>query len=283
MASEAQISHFFEKEGSDLSLQNFWLSIRTERETGKQTIAVFNNNDSILLCNASNNSFFIKEVYCSKEKTRAQAILNRFSRGNNLILPGSKLRICKYLSTNNFDFEHLNNVLSRQYTVVAKILPELSTKVKDRKKEIGQEYLVLSNFLQFQKNKEEKRLQDLELSFGPNSSHLGTFEGDVCIKVENEKCSNFFAENEDKQAVKLIPYGTEKTIPGVLVKDDDNYSVYFRSEQELSSFCRDGFTLIPAANVYHLKIQDASVKDFVFNNPLLAQIKRRYIVPSHSR
>lgn len=276
---ETQINHFYEKEGSDLSQQNFWLSIRIEEQTGRQTVAIFNSNDSILLCNTSNDSFFIKGVYCSKEKTQAQSILNRFSRGNNLVLPGAKLRICKYLNTNNFDFERLNNILTRQYTIVSKILPELSSKVKDRKKEIGQEYLVLSSFLQFQKNKEQKRLQDLELSFCPDSVDLGTFEGYACIVLKDVDCSSFFAENEDKQAVKLIPYGTEKGIPGILAKDDENYSVYFRSEKELSAYCHDGFTLTPIANVYHLKIQDDCVREFVFNNPLLDKLNNGTLCP----
>lgn len=279
MSLESQLNHFFEIEGRDLSQQNFWLSMRTEKD-GKQTVAIFNSNDSILLCNASNDSFFIKGVYCSKEKTQAQNILNRFSSGNNLVLPGSKLRICKYLSTNNFDFERLSNILTRQYTVVAKILPELSSKIRDRKKEIGQEYLILSNFLQFQKNKEEKRLQDLELSFDSKSVHLGSFEDKGCIVLEDADCSIFFAENEDKQAIKLTPYGTEKGIPGILAMDDDeNYFVYFNSEKELSTYCHDGFTLTPAANVYHLKIQDASVKEFVFKNPLLDKLNEGTLCP----
>ena len=62
MALESQINHFLEKEGRDLSLQNFWLSMRTDKGTGKQTVAIFNSNDSILLCNASDDSFFIKGV-----------------------------------------------------------------------------------------------------------------------------------------------------------------------------------------------------------------------------
>ena len=279
MALESQINHFFEKEGRDLSLQNFWLSMRTDKGTGKQTVAIFNSNDSILLCNADDDSFFIKGVYCSKEKTQAQSILNRFSRGNNLVLPGAKLRICKYLNTNNFNFAHLNSVLSQQYTIVAKILPELSSKVKNRKEAIGQEYLVVSSFLQFQKNKEERRLQNLELAFGPNSCRLGTFENYGCIVLESVDCSSFFADNEDRQAIKLIPLGTEKEIPGILTKDEDNYSVYFKSEQELSTYCHDGFTLTPAANVYHLKIQDASVKEFVFNNPLLDKLNDGTLCP----
>lgn len=278
MSLESQINHFFEIEG-DLSQQNFWLSMRTEKETGKQTVAIFNSTDSILLCNASSDSFFIKGVYCSKEKTQAQWILNRFSSGNNLVLPGAKLRICKYLNTNNFDFERLSNILSWQYTIVAKILPELSSKIKDRKEELGQEYLILSNFLQYQKHKEEKRLQDLELSFSPNSIHIGSFEGYACLVLKDADCSNFFAENEDKQAVKLVPYGTEKAIPGILAKDDESYSVYFKSEQELSTFCHKGFTLIPAANIYHLKIQDASVKEFVFKNPLLDKLNDGTLCP----
>lgn len=275
---EAQINHFLEKEG-DLSQQNFWLSLKTDERTGRQKVAIFNSNDSILLCDASNDSFFIKEIYCSKEKNYGQTILNQYSRGTNLVLPGAKLRICKRLSTNNFDFEHLNNVLSQQYTVVAIVLPELSSKVRNRKEEIGQEYLVLSNFLQFQKNKEERRLQDLELSFDPNAAHLGTFESHACLVLNNEECSKFFAENEDEQAVKLVPYGTEKTIPGILAKDDENYSVYFKSEQELSTFSHEGFTLTPAANVYHLKVQDASVKEFVFNNPLLDKLNDGTLCP----
>lgn len=276
---ESEVNRFFEKEGKDLLQQNFWLSMRTEKNTGKQTVAIFNCNDSILLCDASNKSFFIKEVHCSKERERAQYVLNQFSHGHNLVLSGARLRICKYLSTNNFDFERLNRILSRQYAVVAEILPELSDKVKDRKKEIGQEYLVVSNFLKFQKNKEEKRLQDLELSVGQESAHLGTFEDNVCIVLENADCSRFFAENEDRQAVKLVPAGTENAISGILTKDDENYVVYFKSEKELSAYCRDGFVLTPVANVYHLKIQDRSVKEFVFNNPLLDKLNDGKLCP----
>lgn len=274
-----QMNHFFEEVGNDFSSKDFWVSMKVT-DRSYQSVAIFDSEDSILLCTISDKVFHVDKIFCSKNNSDAQTVLNSFSRRINLLLPGGKLHICNRYNTGNVDFERMHNCLLRQFTIVTKILPQLSSKARNRKEIIGNEYLTMSNFLQFQRKREQERLKDVELSVPAETASIGTYEGKPCLILRNIDCSNFFEDNEDTQTVKVNPSGVDKEYRGVLVrKDNDSCCVYFKYEADQVAFAKAGFVLIPEPNVYHLKIQEKSIDNFVYKKSLLDSLDKGKLCP----
>lgn len=274
-----QMNHFFEEVGNDFSSKDFWVSMKGTNMPC-QSVAIFDSEDSILLCTISDKVFHVDKIFCSKNNKEAQTVLNSFSRKTNLLLPGEKLHICNRYNTGNVDFERMHNCLLRQFTIVTKILPQLSLKARNRKENIGNEYLTMSNFLQFQRKREFERLKDVEISVPAETASIGTYEGRPCLIFRNIDCSNFFEDNVDTQTVKVNPTGEDKEFRGVLVrKGNDSYCVYFKYETDQTAFVKGGFVLIPEPNVYHLKIQEKSIDSFVYKNSLLDSLDKGKLCP----
>ena len=269
------LNNFLEKNAGYFSTNNFWLTSYTSEQTGAQTILIYNDEDIMLECQATDGKIFVRNFYSDRKQSEMQDKLNRNTKA--LILPASNLGIFKMYNTpSTFDAAKVRLLLSRQCDVYTRILPDLQKKILDKKRDIGKDYTVMSKYLEYQQGLEKQKLDGIEVSV--NSSHItiSSQEGSFSPKLilSEPQCSSLLqGENED-QLVKIIKNGTEKEEYAILSDGDDDgeYVLSLKSASDLGAYCNDGFVLTPNANTFHLRVQQRSVDDFIYKSELLTKL-----------
>ena len=269
------LDNFLEKNASYFSTNNFWLTSYTIEQTGVQILLIYNDEDIMLECQATDGRIFVRNFYSDRKQSEMQDKLNRNTKA--LILPASNLGIFKMYNTpSTFDAAKVRLLLSRQYDVYTRILPDLQKKILDKKRDIGKDYTIMSKYLEYQQGLEKQKLDGIEVSV--NSSHItiSSQEGSFSPKLilSEPQCSSLLqGENED-QLVKIIKNGTEKEEYAILSDGDDDgeYVLSFKSASDLGAYCNDGFVLTPNANTFHLRVQQRSVDDFIYKSELLTKL-----------
>lgn len=273
--SQLALNNFLEKNAGYFSTNNFWLTSYIIEQTEVQILLIYNDEDIMLECQATGDRIFVRNFYSDRKQSKMQDKLNRNTKA--LILPASNLGIFKIYNTpSTFDAAKVRLLLSRQYDVYTRILPDLQKKVFDKKRDIGKDYTVMSKYLEYQQGLEKQKLDGIEVSV--NSSHItiSSQEGSLSPKLilSEPQCSSLLqGENED-QIVKVIKNGTEKEEYAILSDGDDDgeYVLSFKSASDLGAYCNDGFVLIPNANIFHLRVQQRSVDDFIYKSELLTKL-----------
>ena len=163
------LDNFLEKNASYFSTNNFWLTSYTIEQTGVQILLIYNDEDIMLECQATDGRIFVRNFYSDRKQSEMQDKLNRNTKA--LILPASNLGIFKMYNTpSTFDAAKVRLLLSRQYDVYTRILPDLQKKILDKKRDIGKDYTIMSKYLEYQQGLEKQKLDGIEVSV--NSSHI---------------------------------------------------------------------------------------------------------------
>lgn len=270
-----ELNNFIEKNADYFSTNNFWLTSYTNEQNGSQTLLIYNNEDIMLECKATDNRIFVFNFYSDRKQSEMQEKLNRNTKA--LILPASNLDIFTiYDIPSAFDAAKVRLLLSRQYDAYTRILPDLQKKILDKKRDIGKDYMVMSKYLEYQQGLEKQKLEGIEVSVNRSHITISSQEGSLSPKLilSEPQCSSLLqGENEDL-LVKIIKNGTEKEEYAILSDGDDDgeYVLSFKSATDLGAYCNDGFVLTPNANIFHLRVQQRSVDDFIYKSELLTKL-----------
>lgn len=272
--SQSRLQDFLDKNADYFSTNNFWLTSHFD-QMGSQTLLIFNNDDIMLECRATDKRICVLNFYSHRMQTEMQNKLNCNTKA--LILPASHLELFKtYDIPLTFDAAKVRLLLSHQYDVYTHMLPNLRKKVLEKKRDIGKDYMVMSKYLEYQQSIETERLGGKEVSV--NSSHvtIGSQEGSLSPKliITEPQCSSLLQGEEENQLVKVTKNGTEKEEYAILSDgdNDDEYILSLKSATDLGAYCNDGFVLTPNANIFHLRVQQKSIDDFIYKNELLEKL-----------
>lgn len=272
---QTALKEFLDNNTGYFSTNNFWLASHICPETSLQTLLIYNNEDIMLECRATDNRIFVLNFFSHRKQSEMQNKLNCNTKA--LILPASHLELFKtYDIPLTFDAAKVRLLLSHQYDVYTHMLPNLRKKVLEKKRDIGKDYMVMSKYLEYQQSIETERLGGKEVSV--NSSHvtIGSQEGSLSPKliITEPQCSSLLQGEEENQLVKVTKNGTEKEEYAILSDgdNDDEYILSLKSASDLGAYCNDGFVLTPNANIFHLRVQQKSIDDFIYKNELLEKL-----------
>lgn len=269
------INLLLDKTPNYFSSNNFWLKSK-ELNNGYQELCIYDSNDIMIVCQAADDGIVVKRFYCNRSHSEVQKEYK--GNSNALFLPAECLHLVKLYSVPpSFDAANTRLVLSRQYEVYARILPNLNNNVRKTRREIGKNYIAMSQYLKYQQNIEKKRLEGLEIPVYGNQIRIGTKNGnkEIGLIITNTKCSKLFGKDNDSQNVKITKNGEEKQSFATLQRMDDldEFFITFNYTPNLEAFKADGFVITPNANIYHLQVQQRSVNDFIENGDLLTNLE----------
>lgn len=256
---------------------NFWLASMTDERKGLQILRIYDDNDVMLKCIATDNAIKLERFYCERKFYEAQNELNRST--NALFLPASHLQIFQqYAAPPSYDARRIRLAISRQYDIFAHILPELRRRIRKAKRTIGKDYVAMSQFLKFQQNNERRRLDGLEIDVDSSHIRIGSIDGsrEIGLFVDNPSCVRFFEDESDIQNVRVVRNGEDKGFFATLLRCDapDEFFLHFKYTPDLDEYKDSGIVIIPNANLYHLQIQQRSVNDFVEKGDMLSRLEQ---------
>lgn len=276
-ANLAAFRAFISKDPDYFKSNNFWLTSKTDDRKGIQTLHIYDDNDVMLKCIATDNAIILERFYCERQHYEAQKELNHST--NALFLPANHLQIFRqYAVPPSYEAKRIRLAISRQYDIFAYILPELRTRIRKAKRTIGKDYVAVSQFLKFQQNNERRRLDGIEIDVDSSHIRIGSIDGsrEIGLFVNNPSCVKFFDDESDKQNVRVVRNGEEKGFFATLQRCDapDEFFLHFKYTPDLDAYKDSGFVITPNANLYHLQIQQRSINDFVEKGDMLTRLEQ---------
>lgn len=256
---------FIDKDPDYFSTHNFWLTSQTGKD-GRQVLRIFDENNILLVCDATDKGIYLWRFYHDRQLREAQQELNKGK--HPLFISAANIKIVRLYDTPaSYNVAEARLNISRQYDIYRRLLPSLYKKAAERKRSIAKDYVTMSQFLKFQQGKEKQRLEDIELSIDHDKARVGTknLTNNPVIIIQDNDCARLFNETDDRQSVKVIRNGAEREEFGTLEEGENigEYVLSFRYTPDLAEYVNDGFVITPNPNVYHLKIQQRSVEEFV--------------------
>ncbi|WP_262280919.1 AAA domain-containing protein [Hallella absiana] len=272
-----QLNDLLAKDPDYFTSHDFWLTSKIDDRNGEQKLRVYDANDVMLICRATDSSIYAEKIYCGRQHKEVQREYN--ANTHALYLPAGNLHLYRlYDAPSTYDAARVRLVLLRQYDIFANLLPNLHERVRKAKRTIGKDYVAMSQYLRYQQNRERQRLEGLEADIDGHHIRIGSMDGscNVGLIINNPQCEQFFDDESDIQNVKVVRNGEDKSIFATLQRGDHpgEFFLYFKYTPDLDGYKNDGMTITPNANIYHLQIQQRSVNNFVENGGLLTRLER---------
>lgn len=283
-----QLKLFLERNCNNLH-QDFYLAYKKDKK-GKQYLLIYNEADFVLNFSFEGNRFNIKSFSDDKRSGWSQELLNQYKNIHPLVLQGEKLHlVSRYNIPQSYDATSACKAIALQQEVVTSILPGIKKRFKERKKNYGKDYVIMSKYLSYQQKMEKERLSDICIQVPSGQARYGSnYETDnknASLKIDRTLCEEFLGklnEDENKVPVNVNIIGEEKTTACFL--EDYLYEnccilSFNNLHLNLGDYINKGFNITYRANVRHLSLQKDEIKKFVKEDKLLSKLNEGKLCP----
>lgn len=283
-----QLKLFQESNRNNLH-QDFYLAYKKDKK-GKQYLLIYNEADFVLNLSFEGNKFNIKSFSDDKRSGWSQGLLNQYKNIHPLVLQGEKLHlVSRYNIPQSYDATSACKAIALQQEVVTSILPGIKKRFKERKKNYGKDYVIMSKYLSYQQKMEKERLSDICIQVPPGLARYGSnYETDnknAGLKINRTFCEEFLGklnEDENKVPVYVKIIGEEKPIACFL--EDSLYEnccilSFNNLHLNLGDYINKGVNITYRANVRHLSLQKDEIKKFVKEDKLLSKLNEGKLCP----
>ena len=155
---EIVISSFNKYNSTYLTDSTYWVKYHREKESGEESILLFNSDDIVILISLEDTTFVIKELYYSRTNQAAKELLEK-NKDACLKLDAGKLHIVnKYQSIPyGFSPDDVLDYIAGMQNFHNGLLRDLKSDLIDFRKDNAKEFNILKKIIEFEKDEEIKK------------------------------------------------------------------------------------------------------------------------------